>query len=307
MRMPIFLASIVLTIWAACWLSPASAATPAWCESAPCPVAYVSANGFSIANNGANACIGPLSPSQIAGCGTFADALTSVTAGGTIVIVDAGEYAQSVTINKSVSIVSVLHATIVPPSGSPAFLINTAGVAVEFNGVTLDGGSGGTAGVNITNAAYVRLEDTTIKNFTGSGVVPGIQVNAASGNIDVDVVNSLIEQNSYGIVAESTGGSVRGTVVGSVVSGNAQNGITVSSTAQNVVLLLDNTKVLANGNHGLVAGGSAAGMLVGNSKVFNNAGGLFITNGGTLYSYGTNEVNGNNGNDGTFTGTISRQ
>jgi hypothetical protein len=48
-------------------------------------------------------------------------------------------------------------------------------------------------------------------------------------------------------------------------------------------------------------------MLVSNSNVFNNGGGLFTETGGALYSYGNNHVNGNNGNDGSFTGTVGQQ
>jgi hypothetical protein len=92
-----------------------------------------------------------------------------------------------------------------------------------------------------------------------------------------------------------------------VVTGNSQNGITASSSGSSVVLILDQTKVSDNGNHGLVAGGSGAGMLVRNTSVFNNGGGLFSESGGTLYSYGNNSVNGNNGNDGSFTGTVGLQ
>jgi hypothetical protein len=89
-----------------------------------------------------------------------------------------------------------------------------------------------------------------------------------------------------------------------VVTGNSQSGITASSSGSSVVLVLDQTKVSDNGNHGLATG---AGMLVRNSTVFSNGGGLFSESGGTLYSYGNNSVNGNNGNDGSFTGTVGLQ
>lgn len=160
---------IALAALAASWFTPTPASAQT-CTTAPCPVAFVQANGLSIAGNGASACVGTAGQ----GCGTFADALTSVTAGGTIVILDNGQYAQSVTINKSVTITGALKPSIIPPNGSPAFLINTAGVSVEINGLILDGQSGGTIGVNATNASYVRVKNTTIKNFTGAGVPAGI-------------------------------------------------------------------------------------------------------------------------------------
>jgi hypothetical protein len=62
--------------------------------------------------------------------------------------------------------------------------------------------------------------------------------------------------------------------------------------------------VSSNGNHGLAAAGSGAGMLVRNTDVFSNGGGLFTENGAALLSYGDNSVNGN---DGAFTGTVGLQ
>ena len=40
--------------------------------------------------------------------------------------------------------------------------------------------------------------------------------------------------------------------------------------------------------------------------VFNNSTGLYPKNDGTLYSYGTNSINGNTSN-GSFTGTVGLQ
>jgi hypothetical protein len=38
-----------------------------------------------------------------------------------------------------------------------------------------------------------------------------------------------------------------------------------------------------------------------------NSAGLYTVNGGALYSYGNNHVNGNNGNDGSFNGAVGQQ
>jgi hypothetical protein len=307
MRGMIFVLSMLIAAAASSWSSPAAAATPS-CNTAPCPVAYVSMNGYSIAINGANACVMPTA-TQPVGCSTFADALASVSPGGTIVILDAGQYEQSVSITQSVTIVSPLGASIVPPSGSPAISVNGAGVRFGLRGVILDGISGGTAGVIATNASSVTIHKVLIKAFTGSGVVPGIEIDPSSGvTILVDIEESHIIHNTFGIVASGTsGGSVEGAVNGSIVDLNNQNGITASTTSSSVVLVVINTEVLGNGNHGLAVAGSNAGMLVRSTKVFGNAAGLFAESGGALLSYGNNSVNGNNGNDGTFTGTVSQQ
>jgi hypothetical protein len=110
--------------------------------------------------------------------------------------------------------------------------------------------------------------------------------------------------NYFGVVADGTqGGTIRDTISDSVVSGNTENGITMSSSGSSVVFIVDQTKVSGN-FHGLVAGGTGAAMLARNTSVFNNTAGLYAVSGGTLYSYGNNSVNGNNG---SFTGTVGLQ
>jgi hypothetical protein len=92
----------------------------------------------------------------------------------------------------------------------------------------------------------------------------------------------------------------------SVVSGNANNGITVSTSGANVVLAINNTTVAGN-NFGLVATGANAGMLVDSSSVMLNNTGLFTARGGVLFSYKNNNVNGNTTTDGVFTGIVGQQ
>jgi hypothetical protein len=102
-----------------------------------------------------------------------------------------------------------------------------------------------------------------------------------------------------------TGGVVHGIVADSFVSGNVNNGITVSTSSSNVTLAIDNTRISGN-NFGLVANGTNSGMLVRRSFIATNATGLFSGNGGPLYSYRDNSVNGNT-TDGAFTGFIGTQ
>jgi hypothetical protein len=152
------------------------------------------------------------------------------------------------------------------------------------------------------------ITDCDITDNGSSGTAAGIYIQPQSGvQANITITRTQVQGNQYGIVADGTaGGTIRGTISDSVVSGNAQNGITVSAAGSGgAVLIIDQTKVSGNGNHGLAAAGSGAGMLVRNTSVFNNTGGgLFTESGATLYSYGNNSVNGNNGNDGSFTGTI---
>jgi hypothetical protein len=298
----LILSAVFLTGITTVWLC---AAEPAFavgnCSAVPCPVAYVSSNGYTIANNGSNACV--LGGAN--GCALISEALSSVTNGGTVIILDGASYLQSTTINKSVTITSEFRPTIAPPSGNPAFLINSGSSAFELNGVILDGVSGGTFGVSATNAVEVRIKNTTIRNFTSGALPSGINIKPAGGlTTSVVVDRTSAHNNTFGIVADGTsGGNIRGAVTDSIFSSNINNGITVSSPSSNVVLLVNQTIVSKN-NFGLVATGANAGMMVRNSSVVNNATGLSTSSSGALYSYGNNSVNGNTTTDGTFTGVI---
>jgi hypothetical protein len=153
--------------------------------------------------------------------------------------------------------------------------------------------------------AQLFVTDTTISNNGSSGIQAGITIEPASGVLaKVTIERSQIENNLFGIVANgSPGGTIRGVVSDSVVSGNTNNGITVSASGTNVVLAVDNTTV-ANNNFGLVASGTNAGMLVRRSFITSNTTGLFTSGAGALYSYGDNSVNNNPTSDGAFTAVI---
>jgi hypothetical protein len=249
---------------------------------------------------------------------------------------------NSITIDCQYSIGSTLLGGSNYPVGfgiqaSAGSVVTLRGLDVDYAGATNNGGCSPGAIIDISGGGVVHLQKMKINHITGancngimfaptgqatldvsdsditdsgsSGTAAGIYVQPASGVLaKVTIENSRINNNYFGIIADGTqGGTIRGTISGSVVSGNNQNGITASSSGTSVVLILDQTKVSDNGNHGLAAAGSGAGMLVRNATVFNNGGGLFTENGSTLYSYGNNSVNGNNGNDGSFTGTVGLQ
>jgi hypothetical protein len=158
-----------------------------------------------------------------------------------------------------------------------------------------------------TASAQLIFDNSTVKDNGSSGTNAGLYIKPASGiSVGVSIKGDVIKHNYFGIVADGTGGGIiSGAISDSAVSGNVQNGITVSTTSTSVVFLVDQTQVAGNGNHGLAAAGTDAGMLVRNTSVVGNGGGLFTVSGGTLFSYGNNSVNGNNGNDGSFTGSVS--
>jgi hypothetical protein len=274
-------------------------------------------------------------------CRSFAYALSQTTVNGQIDCVNTGFYDSNFTITQSVTIdcAGGIGSTF------GLITINGGGIIVRLRNLSLNGQGSGNWGIDGKNMAALYIENCVITNYTpGSGnnsPFIGIKfepsmgssqlfvsnttignngsmtlsntggsgidiVPAAGAQANVSISLSQIEGNVFGIIADGlAGGTIRGLVKDSVVSGNSQNGITVSSNGANDVVMVDGTAVSENGNNGLVAGGSGAGMLVSNTDVFSNGGGLYTTGGGTLFSYGNNSVNGNNGNDGSFTGSVS--
>jgi hypothetical protein len=313
-------------------LAPAAIAAPAAAASAH---TWVSTGGQDNASCGA-----PASP-----CLTFQGAYNNTAAKGEITCLNSGSYGmliieEPITINceGAVSTASVIE--VVVGSGDVVVLrgLDIDGAGSTFDGLcnTVNDVATSNALVSMLGAGTLRLQKMKINHVNGSGCgvqfVPNVGASGALEVTDSDITdngtgstaagiyiqpifigsvtieNSRINGNLFGIIANGTlGGTIKGTITDSVVSGNSQNGITVSGSGSSAVFQVDRTTVGGNGNHGLAAAGSGSGMLVSNSNVFNNGGGLFAETGGALFSYGNNHVNGNNGNDGTFTGTVGQQ
>jgi hypothetical protein len=89
-----------------------------------------------------------------------------------------------------------------------------------------------------------------------------------------------------------------------VASGNSASGITIAGNAGHPLnIMLNRAASINNGNTGLVANGGQ--IRVGDSTVSGNARGLWTANGGSILTYGNNQVNGNfNIGDGAMTGGV---
>ena len=271
---------------------------------------------------------------RAAPCISFSFAHDATVPEGEINCLDSGPFGGA-TITKSITIDCAGTTT-------NQFIINAAGIVVRlrnltFNGLLLPITTG--ISIDFVNGAAVFVENCVIANNDGSlpqiGIrfqptAPGSQLvvtdtvlsnngsGTSGGGILVKPASGVTAQvtlnrvtaakNSHGIIADGTGGgSIRGAVRDSVVSANANNGITVTTAGSgSAVLAVENTTVTGN-NFGLVSGGASSGMLVGQSSIVLNNTGLFPTGGGALLSYKNNNVNGNTTADGTFTGVIGQQ
>jgi len=277
--------------------------------------------------------------SRTAPCKTFAGAISKTAVSGEIDCLDPAGFG-AVTITKAITLrCDGASNGGVLVAGTNGIVINAgASDAVVLSGLDFEGlsptGSGALNGISFLAGGSLTVVNSIIRNFGQNGInfaphgaatlyvdnvvitnsgasatFAGIQIRpTGSANATATINATQITGGLYGIVADgaATTGRISGIVRNSNVNAAGQNGITASNgTAANVTLMIDNVSVANNGNHGLTATGANAGMLVGASSIFNNAGGVFTSTGGVLVSYGNNRLNGNNGNDGSFSSTMA--
>lgn len=214
------------------------AAMPAFALSL---VTFVSGKGV---NTGT--CATPANP-----CRTFNFALAQTAAGGEIKALDASSYG-SVTIDKSLSITGVEGASIIRNVAGNALTINAgASGVVTLSNLTIDGfNKTGSYGVFLTSAASLTIRNCAVRNFANDAISL-----RPTNEFKFLISESVLTDNgASGVYVTSTGGAFRGdldhvaanknvngvwlagsvlipfsqvTVVDSIVSNNANNGLTV--------------------------------------------------------------------------------
>jgi hypothetical protein len=278
--------------------------------------------------------------SEAAPCKTFAGAVAKTAAGGEMDCLDPGGFGN-VVITTSITIDCEAGTAGVLIAGIDGIVVNAAPTdVVSIKGVDLNGfgpTAGARNGIKIIKAGFVSIDHCFISNFGGSSGAEGngiyvinpsavsVSINdtlilnnfgaaiwvepIGSGDATILISNIHASGNGFGVVFDGyTGGGtgrIKGAVSESAIDGSAHNGITASNlTATNISVVVDDVSVSGGGVVGLVANGANAGMIIGDSTVNANAKGVSAQNGGVLFSYGNNRVNGNNGADGAFTAVI---
>ena len=275
--------------------------------------------------------------SRTAPCKTFTGAISKTSASGEINCLDPGGFG-TVIITKAITLnCNGLGNGGVSAVSGAGITINAPGAVVIIDGLDIDGaGATGVLGINFIAGGSLIVRNTVIRNFSHSGIEFSP---AASATLTVDntsiinvgnvggygainiaptsaaavranVSRSQFSNDGYGVLADGTNttGSVFVALRDTSITNSGQIGVytTSNGTALFSTISLDGVTVAGSVNYGLLATGTRAGMLVNNSSINNNlSGGLAPTSGGVIYSYGNNRLNGNNGNDGTFTGILS--
>ena len=275
--------------------------------------AWVSGHGPDAAGCGA-----PTSP-----CRSFQYVHDNIiAAGGEIDVLDPAGYG-SVTITKSLSIVNDGVGTAgvqQSSSGQDAITINAgANDAIHLRGLNIDGLGFAYNGVNLVAGGSLDIVNCVVRHFNNAGIAIepstadkfSITDTLTSDNVDGIVVwpsvtvngaiKGVIANNnlSVGIYFASSGtsGSVSVSVVDSEASGNGGVGFEAQGNTSGATIVLALRGVTASNNQAgvasLASGGANVQIALAHSLIVRNGFGTNNQYGGTIYSYGDNDINFN--------------
>jgi hypothetical protein len=270
--------------------------------------------------------------SRTAPCKTFAGAISKTAANGVINALDPAGYG-GVTITKAITIEAVGTVASALVSGTNGIIVN-AGVndVVTLRGIQIVGLGTGLNGISFLAGGGLIVEDSTIENFTQSGIrfapsgtstlavrdtmirgcgtasgggisiQPGV---AGSANASIERVQLLSNRN-HGLLAEGLASvNVRASVASLGVGyGFFANNPGGSGPA--VQLMLDDVLSTENTATGAYAFGSSAVIRITGSTFSGNLQGLQAASGGQVISFGNNRNRGNI-TDGAPTSTVVTQ
>ena len=304
---------ISFAILASCFTLP-FAASPAQAQN------WVSSTG-----DNANNC------TRTAPCRTFQGAHDDATPGETIYCVDAAIYGY-VEITKSITIdCSGTHGAI--HSATDGMIINGTGISVTLRNITIAASASplGGVGIVISEAAFVDIENVVVRGFRANpGSAYGMVIRPSAGAMRVRMSNSQISEvgatgsGGAGIRMAPTGAAqvrlllnnvelarnrraleidTSGTTAGNVViitdsqvTGSIDNGITGTTSANALNIIIEGTTIAGN-LRGIVVNGAGGRARIGSSVVVDNGPAFAVAGGASILSFRNNqiELNGNNG------------
>ncbi len=245
--------------------------------------------------------------SRTAPCKTLAGAISKTAAAGEIDCLDPGGFG-TLTITKSITIDCGGGGIVgsVLASGVAGFNINGNGINVILRNLSINGTGTtlGTRGVNILAANSVVIENSHIMDFSQQCIADGrptagiLVVNnvdmrfcalsgigtATSGGVLKLTMNNVRSTNNGNGVALSA--NTNATITNSVLSDNTNGGI----DNEGANIFADDNAIGSNSNG--VNNGSGATWLSNNHVSWNTSNAVNIV-GGTVNTYGNNELNGN--------------
>lgn len=288
-----------------CRLLPIAAALLFGAPAIAAPnVIFVSGKG-----NDANACDKITLP-----CLTLQAGHDKAAPGGTVVIVDGGNY-KPLVIKKSIAIVneSAGVADIEQTSAGADAITVSAGAndVVHLRGLSLDGAGKANAGVKLLSAGSLHIADSVARRFTNSGflLTPGTKT-----TLVIDNTTSSFNANGL-VIAPSSDGAITGVVensrfvgndggTGLLAGGNGPVKINVFGgfASENAVgiaarggakLMARNATSSNNRDRGYAATDKGTILRLAHSVASGGAVGVSASGGGLVESYSDNNLRGN--------------
>jgi len=223
-------------------------------------------------------------------CRSFASAIAQTIDHGEVVVLDSAGYGP-VTIAQSVTITAPrgVYAGVSVSSGS-GVTIDGVGATVVLRGLVING-QGGNRGIDVSHGDTLVVERCEITGLIGSGISVGFYSGATAlivrdttiahilGGPAISAATKLvlsgvqIVRNAYDGISLVGAFSIRDTVV----AHNGGRGIVVSgfSSAANVPMTIEHSRILANGQTGLEMGFTSTGnstLVIADSEIaYNNS------------------------------------
>ncbi len=261
--------------------------------------------------------------SRTAPCKTWAGAISKTAPGGEIDALDPGGYG-TVTITKAMTLDGGGSLASILASGTNGININ-AGTSdvIEIRNLSINGGTTGVTGINITAALQVFVEHCVIFEFRSSASAGrGINDARTTANARLYVLDTEIKNNSVHGIQVGTdagfvstvsatldncrllgntlsgifaGGGTRLAIRHSTINGNGNVGVQVSQSSGGTTEAAIASSVLSLNSIGLFAGSGASITRISDVTITNNISAGTSFSGGTIESFGNNNIRGNGG------------
>jgi hypothetical protein len=251
-------------------------------------------------------------------CRTFGAAYSVTMPDGEIDVLDPASYG-TLTISQGLSIQGHGWAAITAQSGSAITIGAGPNDKINLQGMLIDGAGAGDVGITFNSGGSLNIQDCLIRNFAskGMGFFPNGSSNLAMSNtvvadnvydaIDITPTGSgtvtgvldrvEIENSGNNALTASTSpgaGAIKVTVTDSVMAHN-NAGIFALSRGPAIAVMVRNSTVV-NNTYGLYSSATGAHLRVTRSTITGNDTGLVADSGGTLASYGDNNIDANTTN-----------
>ena len=236
--------------------------------------------------------------SRTAPCKTFQGAISKTAAGGEINCLDPGDFGQ-VTISFSLTI-SCEAGTAGIQVLDVGFALSISAAAtdvVTLRGLNIDGQGTGNVGIFIGSAKAVHIEKCSIRNFRHS-FGPAIYT-ALSSTEFLFVEDTVLSDNTYGIVLSSSGGYKVALLKNVTITGSTGDGL--QFVGGNIYANVSESMISGNGGSAVYVTANTtinidrSTIRISGNNIYNNTTGIFIANGGTIQSDGTNKHGNSNG------------